>query len=111
MKLEVGQVWCLDNIRQRNSLEVDSVCGNVATCINSNGNVKHHTLDKLIQYGYTLKEKEIPPDGTPVKVNYDGDICVRISCGKTADTGELYCYDEGKFEGARSIWKKWELIK
>jgi len=95
------------------SVNIEGVIGKVYIIID-NLNVSGTCSESEIE-GYTLKTKEIPPDGTPVKVWYGDPDClplVRISTGGVGHCGEgIMVYSGGLFQNATETWDKWDVLK
>lgn len=74
-------------------------------------------LPELIKYPVEFKPKpeepkrEIPPDGTPVKIDFDGNTFVYISSGTVGLDGDLRCYGSSTFSGNKITFSDWEVIK
>ena len=82
--------------------------GDAYFTINGFGSANIYSEKELDGGGFKKKEREIPPDGTPVKVDYTH---VRISNGKLDEDGNLLCYEGGRFKGSVVAYDNWELIK
>lgn len=110
MKYKVGQK--LEN-KDYESVEIIEVHDRYYMIINQDDEAFAYSESEV--KNFVLVTKEIPPDGTPVKIlnNRNDGYIVRISSGEVDRDEDLECYLNAEFRGPVCGWpdSEWELLK